>query len=186
MDVEALPALSQATPPHARAAALPLVPTPEPLVNPPAVTLALAVLGVNGLTPKRPAPPGRVLTSQPTIGGVTPSPVTVNVYGFSSASSLAIVMVAVLLGAIEVGEKVIVKVVELLAATVAGPAALVTVNSAALAPLFATMLGVPVKFKVANPVFFNRKCNCSRRTSGCNGTKIVIACSACNVGSCLF
>src|SRR5438105_13172049 len=50
-------------PPQARAAAVPLVPMPEPRVSPPTVTLAPMVVGVSGEGPKLPAPPGNVLRS---------------------------------------------------------------------------------------------------------------------------
>lgn len=60
-------AAPQSTPPQPRAAALPVVLTPAPLVKRGnTVTLAAVVVGVSGDVPKLLVPPGIVLTSQPT------------------------------------------------------------------------------------------------------------------------
>src|SRR5436309_1517365 len=76
----------KALPPKARAAPVPVVPTPEPRVRPPTVTAA-AVVGGRGEGPKLFVPPGRPCTSQ--AAKVTTVPVM--------AEGLMVVMSVVLL-----------------------------------------------------------------------------------------
>ena len=84
-------------------------------------------------------------------GAVPPIPEIENVYGFSSASLLAILIVADLFPGV-VGENVISNVVELPALTGVEAIWLIE-NSPGSVPPIETILGVPVKFKLAAPVF---------------------------------
>src|ERR1035437_900480 len=60
-------------PPHARPAAVPLVPMPDPRVRPTTVRLDALMVGASGEGPKLFAPPASPLTSQP--ASVMPPPV---------------------------------------------------------------------------------------------------------------
>src|SRR6185295_15269752 len=57
----------QPTPPHALAAPVPEVPTPDPRVNAPTVTFGDEIVGAKGDVPKSPNPPGSGCMSQPAI-----------------------------------------------------------------------------------------------------------------------